>query len=65
MAITRQRLTLEEFLARPDIDEKPYLEHEDGEVTQKEPSGGPHSVFKSLLPSCSTARPGHASSPSP
>jgi Uma2 family endonuclease len=46
MAITRQRLTVEEFLARPDIDEKPYLEYEDGEVTQKEPSGGPHSVLQ-------------------
>ncbi len=33
MAITQQRLTLEEFLALPE--EKPALEFEDGEVTQK------------------------------
>ena len=49
MAITQQRLTLEEFLARPDIDEKPYLEYEDGEVTQKVSPKGPHSLLQPII----------------
>ncbi|HLH23227.1 MAG TPA: Uma2 family endonuclease [Chloroflexota bacterium] len=44
MAITKQRLTLEEFLALPE--EKPALEYEDGEVTQKVAPKGQHSVLQ-------------------
>ena len=35
MAITQRRMTLDEFLALPEIDEKPYLEFFDGMVTEK------------------------------
>lgn len=35
MTITERRMSLEEFLALPEIDEKPYLEFHDGVVTQK------------------------------
>jgi Uma2 family endonuclease len=35
MAIAQRRMTLEEFLKLPEIDEKPYLELCDGVVTEK------------------------------
>ncbi len=44
MAVTKQRLTLEEFLALPE--EKPALEYEDGEVMQKVAPKGRHSVLQ-------------------
>jgi Uma2 family endonuclease len=44
MAITEQRLTLEEFLALPE--EKPALEYEDGEVTQKVAPKGRRSALQ-------------------
>lgn len=47
MAITRQGLTLEEFLALPE--QKPALEFEDGEVTQKVAPQRQHSALQPLL----------------
>jgi hypothetical protein len=36
VAITERRMTLEEFLKLPEIDEKPYLELVDGVVRRKQ-----------------------------
>ena len=47
MAITERRLTLEEFLKLPE--QKPALEYEDGEVTQKVSPKGPHSTLQAVL----------------
>jgi len=44
MAITRQRLTLEEFLRLPE--EEPALEYWHGEVSQKVSPKGPHSALQ-------------------
>ncbi|HLH21609.1 MAG TPA: Uma2 family endonuclease [Chloroflexota bacterium] len=44
MAITQQRLTLEEFLKRPE--RKPALEYEDGVVTQKVAPKSRHSALQ-------------------
>jgi Uma2 family endonuclease len=44
VALTRTRMTLEEFLALPE--EKPALEFEDGVVTQKVSPKGRHSVLQ-------------------
>jgi len=44
MAVTQRHLTLEEFLALPE--EKPALEFENGEVTQKVPPSGRHSLLQ-------------------
>lgn len=45
MAVTEQRLSLDEFLALPE--KKPPLEYEDGEVTQKVAPKGRHSALQS------------------
>lgn len=47
MAITQQRLTLEQFLKLPE--RKPALEYEDGEMTQKVSPKGPHSLLQPIL----------------
>jgi Uma2 family endonuclease len=47
MAIPQHRLTLEEFLALPE--EKPALEFEDGEVTQKVSPRGRHGRLQSAF----------------
>jgi Uma2 family endonuclease len=47
MAITGQRLTLEEFLGLPE--EKPALEFHAGVVTQKMAPGGDHSAMQGAL----------------
>ncbi len=47
MAVTQQRLTLEEFLKLPE--KKPALEFEDGEVTQKVSPKGPHPVLQAIV----------------
>jgi Uma2 family endonuclease len=47
MAITRQGLTLEQFLALPE--EKPALEYDDGMVTQKVPPAIRHSALQFQL----------------
>jgi Uma2 family endonuclease len=44
MAVTEQRLSLDEFLALPE--KKPALEYEDGEVTQKVAPKGRHSALQ-------------------
>ena len=44
MAIARQRLTLEQFLALPE--EEPALEFWHGEVTQKVSPKGPHGAIQ-------------------
>jgi Uma2 family endonuclease len=44
MAVTQQRLSLDEFLALPE--KKPALEYEDGEVTQKVAPKGRHSALQ-------------------
>ena len=44
MAVTEQRLTLEEFLELPE--EKPALEYENGVVTQKVPPQGKHAALQ-------------------
>ena len=49
MAITQRPMTLEEFLARPEIDEKPYLEFYDGVVTQKVSPKAKHSTLHDEL----------------
>ncbi len=49
MAITQRRMSLEEFLALPDIDEKPYLEFADGVVTEKVSPKGKHSRLHNEL----------------
>ena len=47
MAITKQRLTLTEFLALPE--EEPPLEYFDGTVTQKVSARGEHSTLRNEL----------------
>ncbi len=47
MAITRQGMTLEEFLARPET--KPALEYADGVVTRKVAPKGKHSALQAEL----------------
>jgi Uma2 family endonuclease len=47
MAITEQRLSLDEFLKLPE--EKPALEYEDGVVTQKVSPQGQHSLLQTTL----------------
>jgi Uma2 family endonuclease len=47
MAITQQRLTLEEFLQRPE--RKPALEYEDGVVTQKVAPKSRHSALQDVF----------------
>lgn len=47
MAVARQRLTLEEFLALPE--EEPALEYEDGKVTQKVSPKGKHGGLQGAL----------------
>jgi Uma2 family endonuclease len=44
MAVTQQRMTLEEFLELPE--EEPALEYEDGVVTQKVPPQGKHAALQ-------------------
>jgi Uma2 family endonuclease len=46
MAITQRRMTLDEFLALPEIDEKPYLEFFDGVVTEKPLAKAKHSTVQ-------------------
>jgi Uma2 family endonuclease len=49
MAITQRRMTLEEFLELPEIDEKPYLEFCDGVVTEKVSAKAKHSTLHDEL----------------
>jgi Uma2 family endonuclease len=49
MAITERRMTLDEFLKLPEIDEKPYLELVDGVVEQKPPAEWVHAFLQPAL----------------
>ena len=56
----REGLTLEEFLLRPDIEEKPYLEYIDGRIEAKPVPKTKHSVVQMRL---SARVNGHAEPP--
>ena len=49
MAIPQQRMSLEAFIERPDPEDEPTLEFEDGLVTQKVPLQGKHAALQGSL----------------